>query len=154
MIEFKGELSEPCKKFVLDNNSRVARICAIIVCAPLAALDIWWAVSNDLFYLIVLPALVMCVSLAGIKPKGKDYELIMTKRVTIDGNCLESEGGQLTEARSIDQIKCVIDYGEWYKIIFRFPNKSQRFICQKDLITQGTIEDFENLFADKIIRRG
>ena len=96
----------------------------------------------------------MFVALAGIKPKGKDYELIMTKRVTIDGNCLESEGDQLTEARSIDQIKCVIDYGEWYKIIFRFPNKSQRFICQKDLITQGTIEDFETLFADKIIRRG
>lgn len=154
MIEFKGELSETCKKFVLDNNSRVARICAIIVCAPLAALDIWWAVSNDLFYLIVLPALVMIVALAGIKPKGKDYELIMTKRVKIDGNCLESEGGQLTEARSIDQIKCVIDYGEWYKIEFRLPGNSQRFICQKDLITQGTIEDFENLFADKIIRRG
>ena len=96
----------------------------------------------------------MAAFLAGIKPREKDYGAIMTKRVTIDGNDLECEGDQFHDIKSIDRVKSVIDYGEWYKIEFRLPGNSQRFICQKDLITQGTIEDFENLFADKIIRRG
>lgn len=155
MIEFKGELSKTCKEFVLKNEAYCARKVAIIAYVPFAVAEIiWWAVSGKLYVLIVLPALVFPVFLAGIKPREKDYEVIMTKRVTIDGNDLECEGDQFHDIKSIDRVKSVIDYGEWYKFEFRLPGNSQRFICQKDLITQGTIEDFENLFADKIIRRG
>ena len=154
MIEFKGELSKTCKEFVVKNEANCARRAAIIVCIPLAAFDIWWSVPNHFIYLIALPALVMAVFLAGIKSNEKGYGLIMTKRVMIGNNYLECEGDQFHDIKSIDRVKSVIDYGEWYKIEFRLPGNSQRFICQKDLITQGTIEDFENLFADKIIRRG
>lgn len=154
MIEFKGELSKTCKDFVVKNEANCARRAAIIVCIPLAAFDIWWSVSNHLIYLIALPALVMAVFLAGIKSNEKGYGLIMTKRVMIENNYLECEGDQFHDIKSIDRVKSVIDYGEWYKFEFSLPGNSQRFICQKDLITQGTIEDFENLFADKIIRRG
>ncbi len=153
MIEYKGELSNKCKNFVLKNETNVARISAIIVCVPIAIFDIWLALSNDLFYLIVLPILAFIVFLAGIKPREKSYGLIMTKRVRIEEDYLESEGERFNESRTIDQVKHVIDYGEWYKITFSFPYKSQRFVCQKDLIIQGTIEDFENLFSDKLIRR-
>ena len=155
MIEFKGELSKTCKEFVLKNEVRCSRIALTISCFPFIVADIiWWAVSGKLYVLIALPALVFPVFLAGIKPKEKGYGLIMTKRVTIEGNDLECEGDQFHETKTMDQIKCVIDYGEWYKFEFRLPGNCQRFICQKDLITQGTIEDFEKLFADKIIRRG
>lgn len=155
MIEFKGEFSKTCKEFVLKNEVRCSRIVLTISCFPFIVADIiWWAVSGKLYVLIALPALVFPVFLAGIKPREKDYGAIMTKRVMIEGNELKCEGDQFRETKTMDQIKCVIDYGEWYQIEFSFPCKSQRFICQKDLITQGTIEDFENLFADKIIRRG
>lgn len=155
MIEFKGELSKTCKEFVVKNEADCARRAATIAYVPFAVAEIiWWAVSGNLLVLIALPVLVMAAFLAGIKPKEKGYGLIMTKRVTIEGNDLECEGDQFHETKTMDQIKCVIDYGEWYKFEFRLPGNSQRFICQKDLITQGTIEDFENLFADKIIRRG
>lgn len=154
MIEFKGELSKTCKEFVVKNEAYCARKVAIIVCIPLAAFDIWWSVPNHLIYLIALPALVMAVFLAGIKSNEKGYGLIMTKRVMIGNNYLECEGDQFHDIKSIDRVKSVIDYGEWYKFEFCLPGNSQRFICQKDLITQGTIEDFEKLFADKIIRRG
>lgn len=155
MIEFKGELSKTCKEFVVKNEAYCARKVAIIAYVPFAVAEIiWWAVSGKLLVLIALPVLVMAAFLAGIKPNEKGYGLIMTKRVTIDGNVLECEGDQFHDIKSIDRVKSVIDYGEWYKIEFRLPGNSQRFICQKDLITQGTIEDFEKLFADKIIRRG
>lgn len=154
MIEFKGELSKTCKEFVVKNEANCARRAATIACVPFAVAEIiWWAVSGKLLVLIALPVLVMAAFLAGIKPNEKGYGLIMTKWVTIEGNDLECEGDQFHETKTMDQIKCVIDYGEWYKFEFRLPGNCQRFICQKDLITQGTIEDFEKLFADKIIRR-
>ena len=154
MIEFKGELSKTCKEFVVKNEAYCARRAATIAYVPFAVAEIiWWAVSGKLLVLIALPVLVMAAFLAGIKPNEKGYGLIMTKWVTIEGNDLECEGDQFHETKTMDQIKCVIDYGEWYKFEFRLPGNCQRFICQKDLITQGTIEDFEKLFADKIIRR-
>ena len=153
MIEFKGELSEACKNFVVNNESNMARFSSMIASIPFAIIDIVWSFYDNLIYLIVLPLLVMCVFLAGIKPGKKSYGFLMTKRVEIEDGYLGSEGDKFTETRRIDQIKNVIDYGEWYKINFTFPNKSQRFICQKDLITQGTIEEFEAMFEGKIIRK-
>ena len=42
---------------------------------------------------------------------------------------------------------------KYYKIFFIFPYKSQRFVCQKDLLVQGTIEEFEAVFEGKIVRK-
>ena len=55
--------------------------------------------------------------------------------------------------REIRDVKKVIDEGEWYQIIFYFPYKLAECICQKDLIVEGTIEEFEELFKDYIVRR-
>lgn len=71
MIEFKGELSKTCKKFVLKNEVRRSRIALTISCFPFIVADIiWWAVSGKLYVLIALPALVFPVFLAGIS-QGK-----------------------------------------------------------------------------------
>ena len=34
-----------------------------------------------------------------------------------------------------------------------FPSQWSNCICQKDLIIEGTIEEFEKLFEDKIVRK-
>ena len=43
--------------------------------------------------------------------------------------------------------------GDFYKIYFYFPHKSNLFVCQKDLIIKGTKEEFEELFSAKIMRK-
>lgn len=153
MIEFKGELSAHCKTYLLKTETKIARLSSIIVCLPLSIVDILLATSEDLFYLIALPVLFIIVWLAGIKPKEQSYGLIMTKQVIITENNIKCVGECFTETRLVSQVKLVIDYAEWYKIIFYFPYKSQRFICQKNLITQGSIEEFENLFEGLIVKR-
>ncbi len=64
-----------------------------------------------------------------------------------------AEGIQRSETKNLSNVKKVVDMGEWYKIYFYFPYKSNLFICQKDLLVKGTIEEFEELFSDKIIRK-
>lgn len=52
---------------------------------------------------------------------------------------------------SINEVKKVIDYGECYFIIYT--DVAQAIVCQKDLIKEGTLEEFETIFAGKIKRR-
>lgn len=49
-----------------------------------------------------------------------------------------------------DNIKKVIDYGNCYKLV---RNLKTGCIIQKDLLVEGTIEEFEELFQDKIVRK-
>lgn len=58
-----------------------------------------------------------------------------------------------TRYSNVEHIKKVIDYGDYYYISFRYPHKIIGCLCQKDLIVQGTIEDFERFFNGKIIRK-
>ena len=73
--------------------------------------------------------------------------------ITIDNNQICAEIGKGMATRTFDDVKQIIDYGEFYDIIFYFPNKVLNCICQKDLIQEGTIEDFEELFKDYIVRK-
>ena len=54
----------------------------------------------------------------------------------------------------ISDIKCVNDYGEFYELVFpRSAGISDKFICQKNLLTKGTLEEFEALFEGKVVRK-
>lgn len=76
-------------------------------------------------------------------------------RITIDikENEIFGEYRKGAGNRSIDDVKKVIDMGEFYDILFYFPSQWSNCICQKDLIVEGTIEEFEKLFEDKIVRK-
>ncbi|MDE6677106.1 MAG: hypothetical protein K2K12_05290 [Clostridia bacterium] len=52
---------------------------------------------------------------------------------------------------SINEVKRVLDYGECYYLIYTSIN--QAIICQKDLLKQGSLEEFEALFQGKIKRK-
>lgn len=52
----------------------------------------------------------------------------------------------------LKKIKKVVAYGDSYYLTFRFPYRQVGLFCQKDLLTDGTIEEFESLFAGKIVK--
>ena len=73
--------------------------------------------------------------------------------IRIEKNEIYAEIGRGAGSRNMEDIKKILDYGEFYDIIFYFPNKVLNCICQKDLLVEGTIEEFEKLFEDKIVRK-
>ena len=77
MIEFKGELSENCKKFIINNEAKLSRLSASIVSIPFAIAAVWISVAIDLFYLIIIPGLLFIILVAGVKPKENIYGLII-----------------------------------------------------------------------------
>ena len=55
---------------------------------------------------------------------------------------------------NIEEIKTIIDEGAFYLIKMYFPYQIRGYIiCQKDLITKGTIEEFEEIFKEYIVRK-
>ena len=51
----------------------------------------------------------------------------------------------------IDLVEKIVDKQESFEL--KFSNPSEVVICQKDLIAEGTIEEFEEIFKDKIVRK-
>lgn len=163
MIEFKGQLSDECKKYLIDSSWKIGLFVVIAVCIPFIILTIVLSIKSDWIYLLIFIPIALFIYFASLKPGTKAYRNLYGKNgklfdgkilwhVIIEGDEIFVEGIQRSETKYLNDIKKVVDMGDWYKIYFYFPHKSNIVICQKDLIVQGTIQEFESLFQGKIIK--
>lgn len=153
MVVFQGELSENNKKFLNRKMRNVniisSCILSIILVAPITFAviydDVIWAVSY-----IIIPALI---SFSAAPIPKKKWDLICPTEISITDETVIIHGESFHQNREISQLKRIIDYGDCYKMEFVFPHKSFSCLCQKDLLVKGTIEEFEDRFADLIIHK-
>lgn len=154
MIEFKGELSEKNQKIMSNKIQRQpsitggcvsSLILAVIVTVLMAEVDVIFAIGY------IPCGFVIVVSFLPV-PK-KNWHLVCPQSVVIDDEGITSTGIKFSDYRLLSQIKRIDDCGDYYKFWFEFPHQSPYFLCQKDLIVQGSNEEFEEMFADKIVRK-
>ena len=74
-------------------------------------------------------------------------------RIYLENDTITCIAEKYVETKFWEDVKVVNDYGEFYELIFPFGNASDKFICQKSLLSNGKIEDFENLFGEKIVKK-
>ena len=154
MIKFQGEISGECLKYIQRRNAKnnrialVGGIVIVLVPATIAVCAIDWR-----FVFLCLPFFGFVIALCSLPPSKKDLGLLMPSSVTIDPQIQEmySESDRFQEERAFSLVKEIWDFGEWYDI--RTDGNYGKFICQKDLISEGTLVEFESLFADKIVRK-
>ncbi len=79
--------------------------------------------------------------------------MIIPKKIIITNNMIINEGNNFKSTRNVSDIKKIIDYGDYFQIYFKWPKKTYKFLCQKNLIVEGTINDFEEKFKNKIIKK-
>ena len=78
---------------------------------------------------------------------------LLPKKIYVEDEYIVCVGEAYEESKFIDDVAKVIDHGEFYELVFPFGNASDKFICQKGLLTKGTLEEFEQLFSGKITRK-
>ena len=90
---------------------------------------------------------------SAIWPTKKEEYKLFSKSITI------TEDGEMVAVthfeeilRAVSQVEEVVDVGCGYIIKFYYEHRTDFFLCQKDLLVKGTIEQFENLFEGKITR--
>ena len=152
MIEFKGELSDVCKKYMLKKETH--KLAAIIINIPFFVVAIVVAFIWHWSMVIALPVILLFTILLCMPPSKRDYGAIFPLMIRIkDNGDMIVKGERFYWEQSISQVKSVTDNGDWYHIFFYYPHTNPRFVCQKNLISNGTIEEFEKLFEGKIIRK-
>ncbi len=77
----------------------------------------------------------------------------MPKRIYTDNEFIAVETDKEGEFAKISDVKKVVDHGEFYELIFPLGKVGKKYICQKNLLTKGTLEEFESLFEGKIERK-
>ena len=159
MFRFSGKLTDDNfnKSYKQQNKDLgkfliIADFIAVLVSAIVAIL-----IPESLKEFLCLNIIVILSSLFAIlaKPLSKVYKL--SKTIIFDSekgiiSVIIENANNKPQKFKVKNIKKIEDYGDWYYIRFKF-DITASVVCQKNLIVEGTIEDFEKLFADKIIRK-
>lgn len=151
MIVFEGQISGKCKEGVLRKGAKNSFIGGLITSILFAIPTVVLALKIDLIILLFFLVIIPFPFLAAIPPKEKYYPTIFPSKVTIDTQTgrMTTQSSQFYAESSIGEVVKVSDEGEWYLIYVK--SKEGRFICQKDLLTNGTLDEFEKKFKDKLV---
>ena len=151
MIIFYGIASKESIQFIYNKLKRIWIFSGLVVLLLIGGPIILMAKDNPIVYLYTLIPICQFILFCFI-PKMM-IKMYNCNRIEISEDYLSSGVGRKYQLRDLADVKTVNDWGEWYEVIFYFPHKSVGFICQKDLLVEGTIEEFEKLFEDKIVRK-
>ena len=159
MIRFKGNLSGTCQKYIRRKEGIVQSIIFTIVFIILAFplyLMITPVITSEVFWAMYLIIYLCFMLLSFLLPLKKDFLKSIPHEIIIsmEDDIIVSVSANNTLEMTVSSVETVFDMGLWYVLKFSpGPNYPPRFICQKDLIVEGTIEDFEKLFEEKIIKQ-
>ncbi len=153
MIKFQGEISQECKKWFLNREFVCCLLVGLnttVVCGVgIVLFAIYWNLLALWFFVLpILLTFALCFQCV-----CKYILKILPTVITIEDGYIEVKNESESTWRNLDYVKNIIDCGGWYIFTFYFPHKARWFICQKNLIVDGTIEEFEELFEDKIVRK-
>lgn len=162
MVIFRGKVDPKINKSQMKRTSQQAgsiliiiAVCVITILLVLVACKVvTFSESKETFVwlgiLLVLSILLIFSPTPSIHEKTGWYV-----NIEIDGTRVRAErpyhlGTPFVEI-STGEVKKLVDYGKYYYILYGGVNRA--IICQKDLLVEGTLEEFENIFAGKIVRK-
>lgn len=159
MIVFNGDHSEKCAKYICNLHRKTSMIVAIllfiVIELPLAIYSFFyfpfhWGVTLGLnvFLWGFINFLMM------LTPLKSSYDIMMPTSVSILNNGkIVSKGKKFEYAQTVQNVTKVVDHGAWYELYLDNRQNRGFYICEKALLQTGTLDDFEAIFAGKIVRK-
>ena len=156
MVEFVGHLTGKAEKaFVRKTRNTGLWILAIAILLSIPFIFfVGKNIMHDVKFSYCMLGALCIVPLFALLPKSKkEHMAMLPKRIYSNEDQIICVADRHTDAKSISDVVKVIDHGEFYELCFPFGKLSDKFICQKTLLEKGTIEEFESMFAGKILRK-
>ena len=152
MIEFNGKLTGNAKKFFYKKTVCMAIFVMLIgsFIGMMTTIIAWYFYFSIFDFYYILAGICVVATLSLLPCAMFFSKKIITQKVTITEKLIYSKTGFRTKKILKSDVKKVYDYGEYYYIVANFLNHSSIFVCQKDLLSKGTLKDFEMLFSGKI----
>lgn len=157
-IEFGGMLDGEAKKFAVKQfNKYMLRFLLIVVVGLLPASLLLLTYNISVCHILgwvgigVLGLSVVLMVCALIVNAARGYKGVCNCNVVVEGGEVKYRSGKNSDKKSVESVQKVVDYGEFYRIVFSESFASaDDCICQKSLLCSGTTEDFETLFEGKM----
>lgn len=154
MIVFNGQISGKAEAHYWQTQANLGSMLLIgasVACSPI--LLIFWNVPE--YLLVVAVAYLLVAILLPLLPqllkKALSNPKYLPMLITIDGNNLVCQTSLITENRTLQDVKCVKQYDEYYTVHFFMGKASIHYVCQKSLLTIGSLAEFEALFSEKMV---
>ena len=147
MVRFEGQLNEECKKFLKRQKFFAAVVSIAFSFTTTAPIIIVFALAvTKWIFLCLILLLAFFIYQYYYDRMGYPISII------VDQDYVKGIGEKQYQeySTSIEKVVEVIDMGSWFRIKLDF--KINMFlICQKDLLVEGTMEEFEEIFKDKLV---
>ena len=150
MIEFKGKVTS---KNAINSQARMLKT-VFIIFSVIAMLIMLIVYRSHWFFppliLTMIPTIII-----GFMITPNKYMALLPERLFIDTDerTMTSQIKGMGETfKMLDDVTKVEDFGDYYTFYFNNRISGLGFIAQKDLITQGTIEEFEEIFEEALVR--
>lgn len=159
MIKFSGILSEDCKYYYLKNAQKINFFVFLFVSIVFIGIVVLAKTTGWIALILLIPIIYLIV-MVSLPPKSKLYNKINKNLYYQDIYCeieiidevIYASMLNRNESKDFVDVKKVVDMGDWYKFYFFFPHKSDIFICEKKSLVEGTLEEFEKLFKDRLVK--
>lgn len=110
-------------------------------------------IKSWLIPIIFISGMVFAFLVMFLPKTKKEKARMLPKKIYIRDELIVSISDEYTDTKFITDIKEVYDYGDFYVVLFPFGKLSHHFVCQKSLITNGSLEEFETLFENMIVKK-
>ncbi|MBQ9084223.1 MAG: hypothetical protein IJY24_01065 [Clostridia bacterium] len=151
-ILFVGAPTGGASRFLLNQAKKRQIRFSLIAFAVLeiAIVIAAFMLEFEIIYLTFAPLIILLYLLLPVMPSVRQQIVPSRVRIDISKGTVHSYTAAFERMHSLGEVERVIDYGEWYHIIFRKSVADPFFVCQKSLLSYGTVEDFEALFEGKL----
>lgn len=150
-IEFSGYISGVSEKRYWKKSVQLGQ--NVLLVGALCLLPVVIAIKISIMYPIYLSIILASFALVRIPKSKKEKQALLPNRIYIEDDAIVCRTNSGEEQRWIDDVKLVREFDEFYELVFPFGKASIRYICQKNLLTQGSLDEFEALFEGKIINK-
>ena len=159
MVRFEGTLSDECVLYRAKFSDRVLIVGMLCVLALgiiiVSMVALFGHVDDDmmketLLWMGILAVVLLITVFCYFKRKKPRVNVNIEMFVDSD-NIEYTVGAFKTEKISVNRVKKVYKIGQRYYIIRKFGDISSSLMAEEALLKEGTIEEFEALFGDKLV---
>lgn len=84
--------------------------------------------------------------------KRQKFKIIPTRISINEKEIVAAFPDGSTATEEMKNVKKVIDYGDYYEFVFHVKS-GKYYFCQKNLLSKGTLQDFETMFQNVIVKK-
>lgn len=162
MINFSGTISDETVIYIQKKLMFMLLISAIFGSLVVGSIFIGIGFTTDpIAFIMTVPMALLiiiaciCLIIFSFVPRRKIMEKMLPISITIDEDNEEITVKMAKEnfAESLSSVSKILDKGGIYDIRISSPLQISSIVCQKNLLVEGSIEEFEKLFEGKIVRK-